>query len=138
MTPEEGRVCVRALQSSSKVTICRRNPAKLLTERCCTFYPQRAQTAGKHQECGQNDQKGATCRRHNKNSTRGWRRFDFLRCWSTNGNQSMKFFKIKVFLNSTRGWRRFDFLRCCNTSGNLSTNFFKIKADFLFFQISCW
>ncbi|XP_077580861.1 uncharacterized protein LOC144201903 isoform X2 [Stigmatopora nigra] len=95
MTPEEGRVCVRALQSSSKVTICRRNPAKLLTERCCTFYPQRAQTAGKHQECGQNDQKGATCRRHNKNSTRGWRRFDFLRCWSTNGNQSMKFFKIK-------------------------------------------
>ncbi|XP_077576656.1 uncharacterized protein LOC144199120 isoform X3 [Stigmatopora nigra] len=26
---------------------------------------------------------------------RGWRRFNFLRCWSTNGNQSMKFFKIK-------------------------------------------
>ncbi|XP_077443561.1 uncharacterized protein LOC144064712 isoform X2 [Stigmatopora argus] len=63
----------RALQSCSKVTICRTKPDKLLTGRCSTFVPQRAQTAGKHQECGQNEQKGASCRRHNKNSTGGTR-----------------------------------------------------------------
>ncbi|XP_077473945.1 nucleolus and neural progenitor protein [Stigmatopora argus] len=60
-----------ALLSSSKVTICRRKPDKLHTGRCSTFVPQRAQTAGKHQECGQNDQKRASCRWHKKNSTQG-------------------------------------------------------------------
>ncbi|XP_077578002.1 uncharacterized protein LOC144199968 isoform X1 [Stigmatopora nigra] len=36
--------------------------------RLCAFetVPQRAPTAGKHQECGQNGQKGAACRHHNE------------------------------------------------------------------------
>ncbi|XP_077463874.1 peptidyl-prolyl cis-trans isomerase FKBP3-like isoform X5 [Stigmatopora argus] len=29
-------------------------------------FPRRSQTAGKHQECGPNDQKGTACRRHNE------------------------------------------------------------------------
>ncbi|XP_077468556.1 uncharacterized protein LOC144084240 [Stigmatopora argus] len=29
-------------------------------------FPQRAQTAGRHQECGLNAQQGAACRRHNE------------------------------------------------------------------------
>ncbi|XP_077590670.1 uncharacterized protein LOC144208606 [Stigmatopora nigra] len=64
-----GRLHGRALQSCSELTISRRNSDRLRTRRCSTFILHRAPTAGKDQECGQNDQKGAACRRHNKNST---------------------------------------------------------------------
>ncbi|XP_077568313.1 uncharacterized protein LOC144193352 [Stigmatopora nigra] len=77
----------RVLQSCSELTISRRNSDKLRRRRCCTCcmssfgdfeapvlilraifdVPQRAPpTTGKHQECGRNDQKGSTGRRHNK------------------------------------------------------------------------
>ncbi|XP_077586799.1 uncharacterized protein LOC144206011 [Stigmatopora nigra] len=85
------RACVRSLQSSSKVTIYRRSPAKLLTEPCCTFVTPQARTAGKHQECGQNDQKVAGCRRHNKRAP------GFCLCTEVQAPPSMKFFKIKEF-----------------------------------------
>ncbi|XP_077587679.1 uncharacterized protein LOC144206534 [Stigmatopora nigra] len=85
--PDEpgGYMSVRALQSSSEVTICRRNPVKLLTGRCRSFGPHIAQNAGKHQECGENDQKGAACRRHNKKSTKG----DQVSCLCTDGSGTL-------------------------------------------------
>ncbi|XP_077578407.1 uncharacterized protein LOC144200253 isoform X2 [Stigmatopora nigra] len=99
---------------------------KLLTRRCCTCcmssfgdfedpvlilrvivdVPQRAPPiTGKHQECGRNDQKGSTGRRHNKgefhpsrdglhhslNSTIeqiGSGALIFFLCWMVNVNQS--------------------------------------------------
>ncbi|XP_077568481.1 uncharacterized protein LOC144193444 [Stigmatopora nigra] len=84
---QAGRLHGRALQSCSELTISRRNSDKLRTRRCCTCcmssfgdfeapvlilrvivdVPQRAPpTTGKHQECGRNDQKGSTGRRHKK------------------------------------------------------------------------
>ncbi|XP_077589418.1 uncharacterized protein LOC144207667 [Stigmatopora nigra] len=87
----------RALQSCLELTICQRKADKLLTRRCSTIIPQRSPTAWKHQECGQNDQKGAACRRHNKKSTQGIRfpaKVDRLR------HPNLSFSKIK---ESTRG-----------------------------------